>query len=161
VLVGGLFFVVGNLDGEHCGSVLDDVFLSHSSKPAMLTEVFFQDTNESSHSMTPRASSPPPLLFHWWLNWSCDTSLQHTYATNQRISVCSLLYDDISSILHATFVIRAQFPECIIISIVVPIALMPIINFLTVRSFWDWHNSWLGSTSFSLSCRIEKKRLLT
>ncbi|KAG9102657.1 hypothetical protein FRC06_001531 [Ceratobasidium sp. 370] len=30
------------------------------------------------------------------------------------------------------------------IALVAPAVLMPIVNLLTVRSWWDWHNSWLG-----------------
>jgi len=33
---------------------------------------------------------------------------------------------------------------------VAPLVLMPVVNVLTVRSWWDWHNSWLGCV-FSLS----------
>ncbi|KAG9015579.1 hypothetical protein FRB94_000184 [Tulasnella sp. JGI-2019a] len=32
----------------------------------------------------------------------------------------------------------------VVISLIAPLAIMPIINVITVRSLWDWHNSWLG-----------------
>jgi len=51
-----------------------------------------------------------------------DTSLQHTFAVHERISNTNLG----------------------IIAVVAPLILMPLINLMTVRSFWDWHNSWLG-----------------
>ncbi|KZS98322.1 hypothetical protein SISNIDRAFT_481074 [Sistotremastrum niveocremeum HHB9708] len=51
-----------------------------------------------------------------------DTSLQHTFAQRERIN---------------------NF-ELFVIAVLAPLALMPIVNVLTLRSLWDWHNSSLG-----------------
>jgi len=51
-----------------------------------------------------------------------NTTLQHTFAVHERISNTDLF----------------------LIAIVAPLVLMPIINLLSIRSFWDWHHSWLG-----------------
>ncbi|KEP55545.1 putative oligosaccharyl transferase subunit OST3/OST6 family protein [Rhizoctonia solani 123E] len=51
-----------------------------------------------------------------------DTSIQHTFAVHERVPPW-LLY---------------------IIALIAPAVIMPIVNLLTVRSWWDWHNSWLG-----------------
>jgi len=51
-----------------------------------------------------------------------DTSLQHTFAVHERITNNNLA----------------------LIAVVAPLVLMPLINLVTIRSFWDWHNSWLG-----------------
>ncbi|KAF8652691.1 hypothetical protein AX16_004196 [Volvariella volvacea WC 439] len=51
-----------------------------------------------------------------------DTSLRHTFAVHERVPNAAL----------------------IVICLVVPLILQPIINFLTVRSLWDLHNSALG-----------------
>ncbi|KAF9522212.1 phosphatidic acid phosphatase type 2/haloperoxidase [Crepidotus variabilis] len=48
-----------------------------------------------------------------------DTSLRHPYALHERIPSWALY----------------------IIAIIAPLVLMPIVNFLTVRSWWDLHNS--------------------
>jgi len=62
-----------------------------------------------------------------------DTSIQHTYATNERVPRWAL---------H-------------LISAVAPILLMPIVNLIFVRSLWDLHNSLLGLTlSLSLTGSI-------
>ncbi|KAG8947012.1 hypothetical protein FRC00_009332, partial [Tulasnella sp. 408] len=31
-----------------------------------------------------------------------------------------------------------------LIALVAPLVIMPIINLVSIRSWWDWHNSWLG-----------------
>ncbi|GAA5931405.1 hypothetical protein JCM3775_005016 [Rhodotorula graminis] len=51
-----------------------------------------------------------------------DTSIQHTYATKQRIS----------------------FGECIVYAGVIPAVLILLVALIWRRSFWDWHNGWLG-----------------
>ncbi|CAE6425977.1 unnamed protein product [Rhizoctonia solani] len=51
-----------------------------------------------------------------------DASIQHTFAVHERVPPW-LLY---------------------IVALVAPAVIMPIVNLLTVRSWWDWHNSWLG-----------------
>ncbi|KAF6745373.1 phosphatidic acid phosphatase type 2/haloperoxidase [Ephemerocybe angulata] len=51
-----------------------------------------------------------------------DTSLRHPYALHERVPD-RWLY---------------------LICAVAPLVLLLIINFFTVRSWWDWHNSWLG-----------------
>ncbi|RPD66191.1 acid phosphatase/Vanadium-dependent haloperoxidase [Lentinus tigrinus ALCF2SS1-7] len=51
-----------------------------------------------------------------------DTSLRHTYAVHERVPNWALY----------------------IIFAVAPLVLMPIINVLSVRSWWDFHSSWLG-----------------
>ncbi|KAI0079894.1 PAP2-domain-containing protein [Panus rudis PR-1116 ss-1] len=51
-----------------------------------------------------------------------DTSLRHTYAVHERIPNNAL----------------------ICISFVAPVVLLPLVNFFTVRSWWDLHSSWLG-----------------
>ncbi|KDN49466.1 hypothetical protein RSAG8_02168, partial [Rhizoctonia solani AG-8 WAC10335] len=51
-----------------------------------------------------------------------DTSIQHTFAVHERVPSW-LLY---------------------IVALIAPAVIMPIVNLLTVRSWWDWHNSWLG-----------------
>ncbi|CEL52320.1 Diacylglycerol pyrophosphate phosphatase 1 OS=Saccharomyces cerevisiae (strain ATCC 204508 / S288c) GN=DPP1 PE=1 SV=1 [Rhizoctonia solani AG-1 IB] len=51
-----------------------------------------------------------------------DTSIQHTFAVHERVPPW-LLY---------------------IVALIAPAVIMPIVNLLTVRSWWDWHNSWLG-----------------
>ncbi|CAE6428059.1 unnamed protein product [Rhizoctonia solani] len=60
-----------------------------------------------------------------------DTTIQHTFAVHERVPPW-LLY---------------------IIALVAPAVIMPIVNLLTVRSWWDWHNTdlspawrpgWLG-----------------
>ena len=38
-----------------------------------------------------------------------------------------------------------------IIFAVAPLVLEPIINFLTVRSWWDFHCSWLGCKAYQMS----------
>ncbi|KAJ2917230.1 hypothetical protein MD484_g3178, partial [Candolleomyces efflorescens] len=53
-----------------------------------------------------------------------DTSLRHPYAVHERVPNLWLY----------------------IICGVVPLVLLPIINWFTVRSWWDLHNSWLGLT---------------
>ncbi|KAG8931424.1 hypothetical protein FRC02_002758 [Tulasnella sp. 418] len=32
----------------------------------------------------------------------------------------------------------------LVLVVAVPLAIMPVVNAVTVRSWWDWHNSWLG-----------------
>ncbi|KAG8722401.1 hypothetical protein FRC08_002882 [Ceratobasidium sp. 394] len=51
-----------------------------------------------------------------------DTSIQYTFAEHERVPPFALY----------------------MIALVAPAVLMPIVNLLTVRSWWDWHNSWLG-----------------
>jgi len=51
-----------------------------------------------------------------------DTSLRHPYAVHERVPNLYLG----------------------IIALLVPLALMPLINLITIRSFWDLHNSSLG-----------------
>ncbi|KAF8682273.1 Acid phosphatase-like protein [Rhizoctonia solani] len=51
-----------------------------------------------------------------------DTSIQHTFTVHERVPPW-LLY---------------------IVALIAPAVIMPIVNLLTVRSWWDWHNSWLG-----------------
>jgi diacylglycerol diphosphate phosphatase / phosphatidate phosphatase len=46
-----------------------------------------------------------------------------------------------------------QFTEAALIVVLAPAVLMPLINYWTVRSFWDWHNSWLGRASRLLHAR--------
>ncbi|KAH8825585.1 phosphatidic acid phosphatase type 2/haloperoxidase [Flagelloscypha sp. PMI_526] len=95
----------------------------------------------------PRATSPArrrKLLFSYLPDWCvitagaffalepfegfrrtfslADTSLRHEYTVHERIPNLLLL----------------------IISFVAPLVLMPVMNFFTVRSLWDWHNSSLG-----------------
>ncbi|RXW21001.1 hypothetical protein EST38_g4851 [Candolleomyces aberdarensis] len=53
-----------------------------------------------------------------------DTSLRHPYAVEERVPNVWLY----------------------IICGVVPLVLLPVINWFTVRSWWDLHNSWLGLT---------------
>ncbi|KAL1748066.1 phosphatidic acid phosphatase type 2/haloperoxidase [Schizophyllum fasciatum] len=51
-----------------------------------------------------------------------DTSLRHPYAVHERI----------------------PNKELMLIAILAPIVLLPLVNVLTVRSWWDLHASWLG-----------------
>jgi diacylglycerol diphosphate phosphatase/phosphatidate phosphatase len=51
-----------------------------------------------------------------------DTSIQYTFATKERVPD------------HALY----------LIALVAPLVIMPIVNLITIRSWWDWHNSWLG-----------------
>jgi len=51
-----------------------------------------------------------------------DTSIQHTFAAHERVSTMALY----------------------LIALVAPAVIMPAVNLLTVRSWWDFHNSWLG-----------------
>ncbi|TNY18182.1 phosphatidic acid phosphatase type 2/haloperoxidase [Rhodotorula diobovata] len=51
-----------------------------------------------------------------------DTSIQHTFATKQRIS----------------------FGECIVYAGVIPAVIILLVALIWRRSFWDWHNGWLG-----------------
>ncbi|BGP49137.1 hypothetical protein JCM10450v2_005018 [Rhodotorula kratochvilovae] len=51
-----------------------------------------------------------------------DTSIQHTFSTNQRIS----------------------FGECIVYAGVIPAVIILLVAVIWRRSFWDWHNGWLG-----------------
>ncbi|TFK92111.1 acid phosphatase/Vanadium-dependent haloperoxidase [Polyporus arcularius HHB13444] len=51
-----------------------------------------------------------------------DISLRHTYAIHERVPNWALY----------------------IIFAVAPLVLMPVINLLSVRSWWDFHSSWLG-----------------
>ncbi|KAK7693401.1 hypothetical protein QCA50_002969 [Cerrena zonata] len=51
-----------------------------------------------------------------------DTSLRHTYAVHERIPNSAL----------------------IVICFVAPVVILPIINLLSVRSYWDLHTSYLG-----------------
>ncbi|CAE7140126.1 unnamed protein product [Rhizoctonia solani] len=51
-----------------------------------------------------------------------DTTIQHTYTVHERVPNWMLM----------------------VICFGVPTVIMPIVNMLTVRSWWDWHNSMLG-----------------
>ncbi|EUC56449.1 DPP1-diacylglycerol pyrophosphate phosphatase-like protein [Rhizoctonia solani AG-3 Rhs1AP] len=51
-----------------------------------------------------------------------DTTIQHTYTEHERVPNWML----------------------IVLCFGVPTIIMPIVNMLTVRSWWDWHNSMLG-----------------
>ncbi|KAG9127907.1 hypothetical protein FRC07_007753 [Ceratobasidium sp. 392] len=51
-----------------------------------------------------------------------DTSIQHTYTVHERVPNWMLM----------------------VICFGAPTVIMPIVNVLTVRSWWDWHNSMLG-----------------
>ncbi|KAI4517199.1 phosphatidic acid phosphatase type 2/haloperoxidase [Schizophyllum commune] len=51
-----------------------------------------------------------------------DTSLRHPYAVHERI----------------------PNKELMVIAILAPIVLLPLVNVLTIRSWWDLHASWLG-----------------
>ncbi|EIW51708.1 acid phosphatase/Vanadium-dependent haloperoxidase [Trametes versicolor FP-101664 SS1] len=51
-----------------------------------------------------------------------DTSLQHTFAVHERVPALALY----------------------MIAGVAPLVLQPLINVLTIRSWWDLHTSWLG-----------------
>ncbi|KAF8608032.1 PAP2-domain-containing protein [Ceratobasidium sp. AG-I] len=51
-----------------------------------------------------------------------DTTIQHTYTVRERVPNWMLM----------------------VICAGVPTVIMPIVNMLTVRSWWDWHNSMLG-----------------
>jgi len=51
-----------------------------------------------------------------------DTSIQHTFATKERIT----------------------FGECIVYAGVIPAVLILLVALIWRRSFWDWHNGWLG-----------------
>lgn len=51
-----------------------------------------------------------------------DTTIQHTFAVHERVPPFALY----------------------MIALVAPAVIMPIVNLLTIRSWWDWHNSWLG-----------------
>ncbi|KAG8695937.1 hypothetical protein FRC09_008848 [Ceratobasidium sp. 395] len=53
-----------------------------------------------------------------------DTSIQHTYTVHERVPNWLLL----------------------VICFGAPVVIMPVVNLLTVRSWWDWHNSMLGLT---------------
>lgn len=45
-----------------------------------------------------------------------------------------------------SFAVHERVPNglLIVIALVAPMVLMPLVNLLTVRSLWDWHNSSLG-----------------
>ncbi|KAF8326049.1 phosphatidic acid phosphatase type 2/haloperoxidase [Cantharellus anzutake] len=49
------------------------------------------------------------------------------------------------SIQH-TFTEKERVPNWMlgVLALVLPAVLMPVINAMTIRSWWDWHNSWLG-----------------
>ncbi|KAG8865164.1 hypothetical protein FRB96_000053 [Tulasnella sp. 330] len=51
-----------------------------------------------------------------------DEGIQYPYAVKERVPTYAL----------------------VLISLVSPLVIMPVINVITVRSLWDWHNSWLG-----------------
>ncbi|KAF8911073.1 phosphatidic acid phosphatase type 2/haloperoxidase [Gymnopilus junonius] len=45
---------------------------------------------------------------------------------------------------HAIYPSHASNVALVMICFVSPLVIMPIVNFITVRSWWDLHNSWLG-----------------
>jgi len=47
-------------------------------------------------------------------------------------------------IIHLPFCY--QNTHLVLICFVAPLVIMPLINLISIRSFWDWHVSWLGGT---------------
>ncbi|KAG8910329.1 hypothetical protein FRC01_006391, partial [Tulasnella sp. 417] len=74
--------------------------------------------------------SDPSGLFYlldgihgFWRDFSLtDTSIQHHYTLHERVPAWALY----------------------VIALAAPLVIMPIINIISIRSWWDWHNSWLG-----------------
>ncbi|KAG9050579.1 hypothetical protein FS837_004437 [Tulasnella sp. UAMH 9824] len=74
--------------------------------------------------------SDPSGLFYllnrvhgFWRDFSLtDTSIQYNYTVHERVPDWALY----------------------LIALVAPLVIMPIINLISIRSWWDWHNSWLG-----------------
>ncbi|KAG8987421.1 hypothetical protein FRB90_003352 [Tulasnella sp. 427] len=59
----------------------------------------------------------------FWRNFSLsDTSIQYNFTEHERVPDWALY----------------------LIALVAPLVIMPLINLVSIRSWWDWHNSWLG-----------------
>ncbi|KIO28196.1 hypothetical protein M407DRAFT_243150 [Tulasnella calospora MUT 4182] len=59
----------------------------------------------------------------FWRDFSLtDTSIQYNYTLHERVPNWALY----------------------LIALIAPLVIMPIINIISIRSWWDWHNSWLG-----------------
>ncbi|KAF8602675.1 PAP2-domain-containing protein [Ceratobasidium sp. AG-I] len=118
----------------------------YSPYPAMLRTGNDRERTPSNFSRKPVAKRKMKLLLTYGLDWVVtiliiglfylldsiegfkrqfsieDKSIQHTFAEHERVPPFALY----------------------MIALVAPAVIMPIVNLLTVRSWWDFHNSWLG-----------------
>ena len=100
-------------------------------KKLLVEYIVSQVSDADSPLPTPRKLAP-----HCWDDPGLlcfRRRIQYPYATTERVPMWLLL----------------------IIAVACPLVIMPCINLLTVRSLWDWHNSWLGLVlSFGLTGTI-------
>ncbi|QRW14806.1 oligosaccharyl transferase subunit OST3/OST6 family protein [Ceratobasidium sp. AG-Ba] len=108
-------------------------------------------TKEPGESTTAQSRHPVPkrrmkLLFTYSLDWIVTIIIIGLFYLLDRIEGFKRQFSLTDTSIQHTFAVHERVPPFALymIALVAPAVLMPIVNLLTVRSWWDWHNSWLG-----------------
>ncbi|QRV86238.1 oligosaccharyl transferase subunit OST3/OST6 family protein [Ceratobasidium sp. AG-Ba] len=105
-------------------------------------------TKGPGESTTAQSRHPVPkrrmkLLFTYSLDWIVTIIIIGLFYLLDRIEGFKRQFSLTDTSIQHTFAVHERVPPFALymIALVAPAVLMPIVNLLTVRSWWDWHNS--------------------
>ncbi|CCO35529.1 putative diacylglycerol pyrophosphate phosphatase 1 Short=DGPP phosphatase [Rhizoctonia solani AG-1 IB] len=86
------------------------------------------------------------LLFSYLPDWIVTCGLAAAFFALDKIDGFRREFSLTDTTIQHTYTVHERVPNWMLIAICfgVPVVIMPIVNMLTVRSWWDWHNSMLG-----------------
>ncbi|CUA74169.1 putative diacylglycerol pyrophosphate phosphatase 1 [Rhizoctonia solani] len=86
------------------------------------------------------------LLFSYLPDWIVTCGLAAAFFALDRIDGFQREFSLSDTTIEHTYTLHERVPNWMLMVICfgVPTVVMPIVNMLTVRSWWDWHNSMLG-----------------
>ncbi|CAE6424138.1 unnamed protein product [Rhizoctonia solani] len=86
------------------------------------------------------------LLFSYLPDWIVTCGLAAAFFALDKIDGFRREFSLTDTSIQHTYTVHERVPNWMLIAICfgVPTLIMPIVNMLTVKSWWDWHNSMLG-----------------
>ncbi|CAE6433268.1 unnamed protein product [Rhizoctonia solani] len=114
------------------------------SKNISTTGTAISDTSHSTGRLVPRRRTK--LLLTYGIDWVVTIIIIVLFYLLDEIEGYKRQFSLTDTSIQHTFAVHERVPPWLlyIVALIAPAAIMPIVNVLTVRSWWDWHNSWLG-----------------
>ncbi|KAF9036663.1 phosphatidic acid phosphatase type 2/haloperoxidase [Panaeolus papilionaceus] len=119
---------------------------SHSSSRFSMTNFPFKATQPLSKGVSISPARRRKLIFSYLPDWVLTIALAVAFFLLDKVDGFRREFSLEDTSLRHPFAVHERVPNTALICVcfVAPILIMPIINFITVRSLWDLHNSSLG-----------------
>ncbi|KDQ07946.1 hypothetical protein BOTBODRAFT_38383 [Botryobasidium botryosum FD-172 SS1] len=137
---------------HHYADSISDMTMPYNPQPAHQMSTFVGGSPVDSSSSAPRKSAPIDnrhrlrLLLSYAPDWILCILLGGLFYLLNKIHGFWRNFSLTDTTIQFPFAVKERVPDThlYLIAFVAPLVLMPIVNLLLVRSWWDWHISWLG-----------------